>query len=112
MKQGKTEGRRRGRQQRIRWLDDVTDSIHMSLNKPWEMVRDREAWPAVSMGLQRVGHDVVTEQQQQPTMGIMKSTQLKHIQDFFFFFGKLYLLHRNHHSEKKKTTKTTYFNEK
>ena len=85
MMRGKTEGRRRGRQQKIRWLNGVTDSIHMSLNKPQEMVRDREAWPAVSMGLQRVGHDVVTEQQQQPTMGIMKSTQLKHIQNVFFF---------------------------
>ena len=112
MMRRKTEGRRRGRQQRIRWLDGVTDSIHMSLNKPREMVRDREAWPAVSMGLQRVGHDVVTKQQQQPTMGIMKSTQLKHIQDFFFFC-KLYLLHRNHHSKKKKKkNNNTYFNEK
>ena len=54
---GKIEGRRRRGRQKMRWLDGITDSVDMNLNKFQEMVKDRESWHDAVHRSQRIGHD-------------------------------------------------------
>ena len=51
---GKIEGRRRTRQQRMRWLDGIIDLMDMNLSKLWERVKDRDAWGAAVHGIAKI----------------------------------------------------------
>ena len=55
LKLGKNEGKRRRGQQRMRWLDSITYSMHMSLSKLWVLVKDRGVWHAIVHGAAKTG---------------------------------------------------------
>ena len=59
---GKTEGKRKRGKQRMRWLDGITDSTDMNLHRLWEIVKDTGACLATVHGVQKVRHDLATEQ--------------------------------------------------
>ena len=59
---GKIEGTRKRGQQRVRWLANITTLMDMDLCKLQDLMKDKGAWCAAAMGLERIGHDLVTEQ--------------------------------------------------
>ena len=61
----KIKGKRRSGQQRMRWLDSITDSMHMSLSKLQEIVKDREAWHVAVCGVTKVRHHLANEHHHQ-----------------------------------------------
>ena len=76
----------------MRWLDGITDSMDMSLSKFWELVMDREAGVLWFMGLQRVGHDSVTELNWNQIAFIVKSQQMQTILSILLLLTSNYKL--------------------
>ena len=74
---GKIESRRWMGQQRMRWLDGITNVMDLNLSEFWVLLMELEAWLARSMGSQAVGHDLVTE---------LKWTELRNARDFSDYF--------------------------
>ena len=81
---GKIEGRRRRGQQRMRWLDGITDTVDVGLGRLWELVKARKAWRPAVHGSQRVRHDSVTEQQQRSAgTALRRCIDLNGVQCFY-----------------------------
>ena len=71
---GKTEGKRGRGRQRIRWLGSITNVMDMNLRKLWEIMKDEKPGILQSMGSKRVGHHLVTQQQQNEERGNRQRT--------------------------------------
>ena len=75
---GKIGGSRKMGRERMRWLAGITDSMHMSLSKLWDMVKDREAWCAAVKGWQRVRHNLTTEQDYSEDFTKISALSIRH----------------------------------
>ena len=95
---GKIEDRRRRGRQRMRRLDGIIDSMDTNLSKLQEIVKDREAGAVHSMGSQRVGHDLSTEQQQQ-TSSVVLEMEAHTVSLFFLLFLFLHWLFQTKDSQ-------------
>ena len=88
---GKFEGKRRRGQQRVRWLDSITDSMHMNLGELWEMVRDRETWSAAVNGVAK-SHTWLSNWTTKHIMMALSVTIFPHDQTHLIIIGSFFIL--------------------